>query len=144
MSYVFCHALDNWQSCEHHSPNLPYSKGMGSYAAAIRFLKVVYREKLSIGKLQCTAGAPFKDHNNKPVLISCASIKMYSHGGFDRCFGCTLEFPSAELFPLHNFQKADCRCQWAYSFGVGEVWWMVNMDNRFLSMPRKVSLKKTF
>ena len=49
---------------------------------------------------------------------------MYSHGGLDRCSGCTLEFPSAELFPLHNFQKADCRCQWAYSFGVGEVWWM--------------------
>jgi hypothetical protein len=24
-----------------HSPNLPYSKGMGSHAAAIRFLKVV-------------------------------------------------------------------------------------------------------
>ena len=67
---------------------------------------------------------PFKDHNTKPVLISCASLKMYTHGGFDRCSGCTLEFPSAELFPLHNFQKADCRCQWAYSFGLGEVWWM--------------------
>ena len=25
----------------HHSPNLPYSKGIGSHAAAIRFLKVV-------------------------------------------------------------------------------------------------------
>ena len=33
---------------------------------------------------------------------------MYSHGGFDRCSGCTLEFPSADRFPLHNFQKADC------------------------------------
>jgi hypothetical protein len=50
--------------------------------------------------LQCTAGAPFKDHNTKPVLISCASVKMYSHGGFDRCSGCTLELPSTEIFPL--------------------------------------------
>ena len=94
-----------------HSPNLPYSKGMGSHAAAIRFLKVVQREKLNRGKLQCTAGAFFKDHNTKPVWISCAFLKMYGHGGFDRCSSCTLEFPSAELFPLHNFQQADCRCQ---------------------------------
>ena len=35
--------------------------------------------------------------------------------------------PSAKLFPLHNFQKADCRCQWA--FGVGEVWWMIGSNN---------------
>ena len=24
-------------------------------------------------------------------------------------------------FPLHNFQKWDCRCRRAYSFGIGEV-----------------------
>ena len=49
---------------------------------------------------------------------------MYSHGGFGRSSGCTLQFTSAELLPLHNFQKWDCRCRWAYSFGIGEVWWL--------------------
>ena len=49
---------------------------------------------------------------------------MYSHGGFERSSGCTLQFPSTELFPLPNFQKRDCRCRWAYSLGIGEVWWM--------------------
>ena len=56
------------------------------------------------------------------------SLLLRSRGGlvigFDWCSGCTLEFPSAELFPLRNFQEADCRCQWTYSFGVREVWWM--------------------
>ena len=28
-------------------------------------------------------------------------------------------------FPLHNFQKWVCRCQWAYSFGIGEDWIMI-------------------
>ena len=28
-------------------------------------------------------------------------------------------------FPLHNFQNWDCHCRWAYSFGKGEVWWMI-------------------
>ena len=37
----------------------------------------------------------------------------------------SLQFPSTELFPLHKFQKWDCRCRWAYSFGIGEIWWMV-------------------
>ena len=49
---------------------------------------------------------------------------MYSHGGFRRSSSCTLQFTSAELLPLHNFQKRDCRCRWAYSFGIGEVWWL--------------------
>ena len=35
---------------------------------------------------------------------------------FKRSFGCTLQFTSAELLPLHNFQNWDCRCMWAYSF----------------------------
>ena len=52
---------------------------------------------------------------------------MYSHGGFERSSGCTLQFPSTELFPLHNFRNWDCRCQWAYSFGIGEVWWMIHI-----------------
>ena len=43
-----------------HSPNLPYSRGIGSLAVAIPVLKVVEREKLSRGKLKCTAGAPLK------------------------------------------------------------------------------------
>ena len=82
--------------------------------------------KLCRGKISaewnCTAGAPFKYHNTKPVLISCASLKMYSHGIFGRSSVCTLQYTSAELLPLHNFQKWDCRCRWAYSFGIGEVW----------------------
>ena len=49
---------------------------------------------------------------------------MYSHGGFERSSCCTLQFTSTELLPLHNFQKWDSRCRWAYSFGIGEVWWM--------------------
>ena len=31
--------------------------------------------------------------------------------------------PSTELFPLHNFQKWDCRFRWAYSFKTGDVRW---------------------
>ena len=49
---------------------------------------------------------------------------MYSHGGFEWSSCSTLHFPSAKLFPLHDFQKRDCRFRWAYSFGIGEVWWM--------------------
>ena len=30
-------------------------------------------------------------------------------------------------FPLNNFQKWDCRCRWAFSFGIGEVWWMISL-----------------
>ena len=55
--------------------------------------------------MQCTSGAPFKNHNTKPVLISWASLKIYSHGGFERSSGCTLKFPSTELYPMHNFQN---------------------------------------
>ena len=55
--------------------------------------------------MKCTAGAPFKDHNTEPVLISCASSKMYSHGGFGRSSGCTLQFPSTELFPSTQLSK---------------------------------------
>ena len=43
---------------------------------------------------------------------------------FERRSSCTLQLPSAELFPLHNFQNSDCHCMWVYSFGIGEVWWM--------------------
>ena len=49
-----------WDGGVGHSPNLPYSEGIGSPPAAIPVLKVVQREKLSRGKLKCTAGAPFK------------------------------------------------------------------------------------
>ena len=73
-----------WQP--EHSPNLLYSKGIDSHAAAIPLLKVVV---------------------------------------FERSSACTLQFTSAELLPLHNFQKWDCRCMWVYSFGIEEVWWMV-------------------
>ena len=38
-----------------HSPKLPYSKGIGSLAAAIPVLTVMEREKLSKKKLKCTA-----------------------------------------------------------------------------------------
>ena len=38
--------------------------------------------------------------------------------------GCTLQFPSTKHFPLPYFQKWDCHFQWAFSFGIGEVWWM--------------------
>ena len=43
-----------------HSQNLPYSKGIGSPAAAISLLKVVQRLKLSRSKLKRTARAPSK------------------------------------------------------------------------------------
>jgi hypothetical protein len=35
-----------------NSPNLPYSKGIGSPAVAIPLLKVMYRVKLCRGKLK--------------------------------------------------------------------------------------------
>ena len=50
---------------------------------------------------------------------------MYSHAGFERSSGCTLQFPSAKLFPLHNFSNWECSCQWGNSFVIVEVWWMI-------------------
>ena len=50
------------------SPNLPYSEGIGSQAVAIPLLKVVQREKLCRGKLQCTAGATFKSPKTVHIL----------------------------------------------------------------------------
>ena len=75
-----------------------------------------------------------KDHKYKPVLISCASMKMYSHGGFGRISGCTLQFTSAELLPLQDFQNWDCRWRWAYSFGIGEVLWLISSSHLALSV----------
>ena len=113
-----------------HSPNLPYSKGIGSPAAAIPVLKVVQREKLSRGKLKCTAGAPFKTSMTEHFYRGTADQNWFNVVVFKRSSGCTLQFPSAELFPLHNFQNWDCRCMRAYSFGVGEVWWMHSLPHQ--------------
>ena len=44
------------------------------------------------------------------------ATKLYSYGWFERSSDCTLQFPSTCIFPLHNFQKWDCRRQWAFSF----------------------------
>ena len=40
---------------------------------------------------------------------------------FERSSACTLQFTSAELLPLHNFQKWDCRCMRVYSFGIEDI-----------------------
>ena len=38
-------------------------------------------------------------------------INIPETDGFEKSSGCTLQFLSTELFPLHNFQNWDCRCQ---------------------------------
>ena len=63
-----------------------------------------------------------------------------SHGGFERSSCCTFQFPSTELFPQHNFPKWDCRFRWAYSFWIGEVWWMLFISFSSLPSPRPVSI----
>ena len=67
--------------------------------------------------------------------------KLYSHREFETSSGCTLQFTSTELFPLHNFQQWDCHCLWAYSFGIGEVWWIVlpPRDDSLLSAPEETT-----
>ena len=65
-------------------------------------------EGKSKGKICVHWDLPLEDHSTKPVMISCAFMSVYSHGGFERSYGCTLQFPYTELFPLHNFQKWDC------------------------------------
>ena len=61
-----------------HSPNLPYSKGIGSPAAAILLLKVMYRENLCKGKLKCTTRAPLKSPMNVHIYIDTADQNWFS------------------------------------------------------------------
>ena len=35
-------------------------------------------------------------------------------------------------FHWHNFQKWDCCCQWAYFFGMGEVWWKYKVQKKMV------------
>ena len=58
------------------------------------------------------------------VYKGTADQNWFSTAVFERSSGCTLQFTSTELLPLHNFQNWDCHCMWAYSFGIEEIWWV--------------------
>ena len=44
------------------------------------------------------------------------------------------EFPCLKIFPLHNFQKRDCPCILAHTFGIGLLLLMIIRD-KFLAVP---------
>ena len=69
--------------------------------------------------MKCTAGAPFKSSMTVHFLSGPADQNWLSVVFFERSSVYTLQFPSAELFPLHNFQNWDCHCMLVYSFGIG-------------------------
>ena len=63
--------------------------------------------------------------------------------------GFTLQFPSTEILPLHNFQKWDCQCQWAYFFGIWDVWGMQHLPtgyptSQLTKAPHKLCLWRLF
>ena len=69
-----------------HSPNLPFSEGICSPAAAILLLKRIERGKLCRGKLKCTAGATFKSPmtvEDLSVEITClCRLLIYTDNGY--------------------------------------------------------------
>ena len=102
-----------------HSPNLPYSKGIGSPAAAIPFWKVIKREKLCRGKLKCTAGAPVKSPKSVQFLKRHSWSELFSVVVKNCGLPVYTEFPCLKIFPLHNFQTWDWLCILAHTFGIG-------------------------
>ena len=124
----------------HHSPNLSYSEGIGSPEAAIRFWK------LCRGKSSVEGNWSVQQEllSNPPWLYTfyrgTADQNWFSFVVFEMSSGCTQQFPSAELLPLHNFQNWDCRCMRVYSFGIGEVLWILCGAERVLFGDQLVGL----
>ena len=124
-------------SCVGISNNIPIPKVWASMRRQSHFWKLCRGKILRQGKSVYTGSPKFKTTTLNQFWSAVLLLKLYSHGGFERDSCCTLQFPSTELFPLHNFQKWDCCCQWVYSFRIGEVWWMMSILGEWCTILKK-------
>ena len=106
----------------HQSPNLPCSEGIGSPAAAIPLWKLC-RGKSS-EEVNWSVQPELLPNPPWHFYRGIADHKWFRVVVFERSSGCAHQFTFAEILPIHNFQKWDCRFMWVYSFGIEEVWWM--------------------
>ena len=96
----------------------PIPKVWASMRGQSLFWKLCRGKILRQGNSVYTGSPKFKTTTLSQFWSAVPMKQLYSHMGFERSSGCT------QLFPLPYFQKWDCRFRWAYSFGIGEVWWM--------------------
>ena len=104
------HSCDNQNV---HSPNLPYS-----LAAEIPVFKVCWGKSSAEGNWsvqpELLKNPPWL-YIFKYVQLIRTGVVLWSLKGAP-VVHCN--------FPLHNCQNWDCRCMRAFSFGIGDVWWM--------------------